>query len=256
MTCFFEFCAASLIAVESYDSETSSIANLIATICLLGFFFVSIPCLFKGMNSKRKVGKQTGKDLGANYGSSLLGFKPSYSKKRNSNLKFVGAFLAVRAAYLVIVFYIPLGWVQLCLTIFLVQWATSYMGYHLPMHGKFNNILMLFNMVAMMFCLYHMMTFSDWLEPEEQYMMGWSFLYTILIFITVNMLTAFLEFIRMMVFLAEDHFGFINQYVRPFLRWVEKKISQFLDWLQIFNCALQFRLYMAYLAKNRNRYKP
>lgn len=84
---------------------------MVLSSALLIMMLVLIPLLFAGINRSRKVSKKSGKDLGVNYGQSLLGFKPNYHKRENTNLIFVYGFLFVRIAYLMIVFFIPSGWV-------------------------------------------------------------------------------------------------------------------------------------------------
>jgi hypothetical protein len=64
LCCFFEFGAASLVAINNYDSETNSIWNLVISVSLLVAITFGIPFIFKLNNQSRKVGRQTGKDLG------------------------------------------------------------------------------------------------------------------------------------------------------------------------------------------------
>jgi hypothetical protein len=46
LCCFFEFASAALISLNSYDSETNSVWNLIVSVCLLMAVMVGIPFLF------------------------------------------------------------------------------------------------------------------------------------------------------------------------------------------------------------------
>jgi hypothetical protein len=126
----------------------------------------------------------------------------------------VAAFILTRAAYLLIVFFIPWGWAQLLMTIFLVESVTMYMAYHMPMYGKWSNRIMLFNLCSLMGCLYHMICFTDFVDKENEYRAGFSFLLTILVFICVNLLFASWELIGTLIHMAERQCGCIRSLSR------------------------------------------
>lgn len=83
------------------------------------------------------------------------------------------------------------------------------------MHGFWNNFLMIFNLISVMFCLYHMICFSDFASPEGEYYMGFSFLITIAVFIAVNMLFVLYDLIHIILLLCEMKFGAIKRFLRP-----------------------------------------
>jgi hypothetical protein len=120
----------------------------------------------------------------------FLGFKLNFDKSMSFKLKFVTAFIFTRAAYLLIVFFIPWGWAQLIVTILLVESVIMYMAYHMPMHGRSNNRLLIFNLCSLMVCLYHMICFTDYVDNVNEYEAGFSFLLTIFVFICFNLFYA------------------------------------------------------------------
>jgi hypothetical protein len=113
----------------------------------------------------------------------------------------------------------------------MIQGMTMYMTQHRPMHGKWNNYLMIFNLCSVMFCLYHMICFTDFTSNEGAYEMGFSFLITIFTFVCVNMLVAIWELIRVLMLLGESWCGFMVKFLYPCLNYLLKKWYRFLNWL-------------------------
>lgn len=195
-----------------------------------------------------------------------MGFKPSYTDRSNSNLRFVYVFMLTRVVYLLIVFFIPSSWVQLCLTIFLFEGVIMYMAWHMPMHGKWNNYLMIFNLCSVMFCLYHMICFSDFVEKVGEYEMGFSFLLTIFTFVCVNMLFAAMGFVRVIMLLGENRCGFLRLYLHPCQKYFSMKWGLFMNCVEMqlnkwgikLNCISHFKKYIDYLQRNQTstRQKP
>lgn len=85
--------------------------NIIFSLVILVGLIVSIPGMFMKIDTKKKKGKFYELDLGARYGMSLLGFKPSYILRANQNLKYLASYLMLRVFFLMIVFLISSGWV-------------------------------------------------------------------------------------------------------------------------------------------------
>lgn len=84
-----------------------------------------------------------------------------------------------------------------------------------PMHGFWNNFLMIFNLVSVMFCLYHMICFSDFVNPEGEYYMGFSFLITISVFLAVNIIFVLFDLMNILLLYGELYFGAVRRFVRP-----------------------------------------
>lgn len=253
---FLEVGASCLVALNDFDAESNSVMNVILAVVLLCLYLGGIPYLYRLIEKKRKKGRQTGMDLGTKYASALMGFKPDYVKSRNKNLGFVGAFLMSRLFFLMIVFLIPSGWVQVIYTIFLFQAYIMFITNSMPMHGKWNNRLFTFNLCCIMGCLYHMMCFTDFVEPVGEYEMGFSFLFLILVFICVNMLFALLDFIYILLMLGENNCGLLRKILRPLFRCIQYNWERFKDWVyyylnKYFNCKEHWLRYIEYVRSLR-----
>lgn len=76
--------------------------------------------------------------------------------------------------------------VMLLMTLFLFN--TVMFWSRKPLNGKWNNILGRFNTLILLACSYHMIMFSDFVQQDTQYLAGWSLVFTIFLFLVVNLL--------------------------------------------------------------------
>jgi len=80
----------------------------------------------------------------------------------------------------------------------MVMFASSmlFFAHKKPMWGKDCNWLGVFNRATLLVCCYHLVAFTDFVEREAQYYVGFSFLITVLTFIIVNMLYFVLDLMK------------------------------------------------------------
>lgn len=184
----------------------------------------------------------------------------------------MGSYLLLRVFFLLIVFIIASGWVQIVYLVFMFQAFTAFIVHSRPMHGWWNNTLQIFNLCSVMVCLYHMICFTDFANLPGEYEMGFSLILWIYIYILINMLFAWLEFIKTIYLMIKLWIGHIIayycnllyvNYIKPLLDWMSKWWNRFMAWLRalchklnIWLYILEFIEFLKTLLRKEERMKP
>lgn len=195
---FLEFGIATFIVFQapSWNADVT-LANILLTILVVSCMFLGLPYIYYLIYMETMISNMKVMTFKEKFGMNLLGAKIDLRNRDKRKYFFwhVFSFVAVRLVFLIIAFTLTIGWVQIILLLYLFLYNTCRVGYMLPMHGKWNNFLAVFNQFSHLICVYHLMCFTDWLDREEQYLCGFSFLYYVGFFIIVNLLYILLDLI-------------------------------------------------------------
>lgn len=103
-----------------------------------------------------------------------------------------------------------------------------------------------------MICLYHMICFTDFANLPGEYEMGFSMIQWIYIYILINMLFVWLEFIKALYLMIKLWWGhIIEHYWRRFVDWVSTIWKRFIDWL-----SKKWERFLAWLRALCNKLNP
>lgn len=160
------------------------------TIAALSGIFIGVPFVYYFIYQETMIQNLTAKNFKTRFGYSLLGARIDLNSRSRRKYFFyhVLCFILLRLAFVIIAFMTTYGWVQIGLLLLMFFANTCRVTYMRPMFGRWNNFLAIFNQMALTMCVYHLICFTDWLERDDQYLCGFSFLVTVGVFIIVNLL--------------------------------------------------------------------
>jgi hypothetical protein len=224
---FLEFGIATFIVFQAPVSSIDlSFINIFMTIMVVSAIFIGVPLVYWLIYKETMINNLRYLTFKEKFGHSLLGAKihlghgMGVREKRSYFFMHIVSFIAVRLGFLIIAFMTSVQWVHIFLLLTLFMINTCRVAITRPMFGKWNNFLAIFNQFSLVVCVYHLFCFTDWLEPDEQYLCGFSFLITVAIFIIVNLLYIVIDLFRYIKYLILSYWPHLFIYINILIKMI------------------------------------